>query len=153
MAVMRVEKNSNYMVKDGGQVVCLLNAQTIKNPYSYDRQRLMKRLDELGATIEYMAGSFVQAKRGTDTEIAMIYASVDYSKNEDSMILEHLRPVHKYADTIDSKHYEALAKGNFIDAILDRYNFEVECGIKLIQEYYALGPLIRSGTINIQAPF
>lgn len=132
------------MMSDGGQVVCLLNAQTIKNPYCYERQKLVNKLNELGATIEYMPGAFAQAERGTDTEIAMIYVSVESAKDEEnSLILEHLRPAHKYADSMDASQYESLAKGNFIDAILDRYNFEVECGIKLIQEYTSIRPLIQ----------
>ena len=131
------------MIKDGGQVVCLLNAQTIKNPFSYDRRLLVQKLDELGAAIEYMPGAFVEAERGTDTEIAMIYVSVEYAKTEDSWIMEHLRPAHKYVDGASDPEYEALAKGNFIDAIIDRYNYEVECGLRLIREWRAICPLIQ----------
>lgn len=131
------------MVKDGGQVVCLLNAQTIKNPFSYDRQQLVKKMHDLDAAIDYMPGAFVEAERGTDAEIAMIYVSVDYAKRDDSWIMDHLRPAHKYVDGAADSNYEALAKGNFIDAIIDRYNYEVECGLRLIQEWKTLRPLIR----------
>lgn len=131
------------MVKDGGQVVCLLNAQTLKNPFSYGRQQLVNKLHELGASIEYMPGAFVEAERGTDTEIAMIYVFVENARADDSWIMDNLRPAHKYADGADESEYDALAKGNFIDAIVDRYNYEVECGLRLIHEWKVIRPLIR----------
>ena len=132
------------MVADGGQVVCLLNAQTIRNPFSYDRQQLIKKLNELDADIEYISDAFTGAERKTDVEIAMIHAFVPYKVNDqDSLIMDHFRPAHKYADRMDQSEYDALAKGNFIDAIIDRYNYEVDCGLRLIHEWKVLRPLIQ----------
>ena len=39
------------MQKDGGGVICILNAETIRNPYTNERKTLVRRLTELGADI------------------------------------------------------------------------------------------------------
>lgn len=61
-----------------GQIVCLLNAETLKNPYSNERKELLLRLDKLNADIEYMNGQFngMDSQRRTDVEIAIVYISV-----------------------------------------------------------------------------
>lgn len=56
-----------------GQIVCLLNAQTLKNPCTNTRQLLVRRLKELNADIEYIENAFIDAERKTGVEIALIY--------------------------------------------------------------------------------
>lgn len=57
-----------------GQIVCLLNAETLKNPYTRTRQELVKKLEELGAEIEYIKDAFAgeDAQRQTDVEVALV---------------------------------------------------------------------------------
>lgn len=57
-----------------GQIICLLNAETLRNPYTRTRQELAKRLGELNAEIEYIKDAFngEDAKRKTDVEIALV---------------------------------------------------------------------------------
>ena len=54
--------------KNGGDIVCLLNAETIKNPYSNTRKDLYKKLKELDASIEFIENSFINAENKTDIE-------------------------------------------------------------------------------------
>ena len=131
------------MIKGGGQVVCLLNAETLKNPYNIQRRVLTNRLEQLGASIEYIAGAFGKAERGTDVEIALVYVKIKIAEDGDSMIMDRLRPAHKYTDKAEVGADRALAKADYIDAIVDRFNYEVECGIKLIQEYRVMLPLLQ----------
>lgn len=56
-----------------GQIVSLLNAQTLKNPCTNTRQLLVRRLKELNADIEYIENAFIDAERKTGVEIALIY--------------------------------------------------------------------------------
>lgn len=130
------------MIKDGGQVVCLLNAETLKNPYTAQRRVLLNRLEQMEASIEYISGAFGKAERGTDVEIALVNAKVEAAEDGDSMIMDRLRPAHRYTDKSDIGADRALAKADYIDAIVDRFNYEVECGIKLIHEYRVLAPMI-----------
>ena len=46
------------LMKNGGQVVCLLNAETLKNPYSNSRKELIQKLKELDAKIKYLEANF-----------------------------------------------------------------------------------------------
>lgn len=68
-----------------GQIVCLLNAETLKNPYTRTRQELVKKLDELGAEIEYIKDAFAgeDAQRSTDVEVAMVNIVIERRVEED----------------------------------------------------------------------
>ena len=50
------------MQQNGGQVVCLLNAETIRNPYSNTRKDLVRKLKEYDASIEYVQNAFRKEK-------------------------------------------------------------------------------------------
>jgi len=61
----------------GGQIVCLLNAETIKNPFSNSRKTLLTKLNQLSATIEYIPRAFWNAERKTDVEVALVYINIE----------------------------------------------------------------------------
>lgn len=54
-----------------GDIVCLLNASTIKLPYTERRKRL-KSLIEAHGSVEYIGAAFRTAERPTDVEIALV---------------------------------------------------------------------------------
>ncbi len=64
------------MQEDGGNIICILNAETIRNPWTNERKALVTRLGQLNAQISYMEGGFVHADRPTDVEIAVVKVSV-----------------------------------------------------------------------------
>ena len=64
-AIRLAEKNG------GSQIVCLLNAETIRNPYSKSRIQLKEILDNYGATYEYVQDAFKNAERNTDVEVVI----------------------------------------------------------------------------------
>ena len=66
-----------------GQLVCLVNAETLKNPCTNGRKVLLKRLDELNAEIEYIKDAFIDAERTTDVEIALVYVKIERSVEVD----------------------------------------------------------------------
>src|SRR5690625_4411730 len=59
------------------EIYAILNKQTLDNAYSNKRQELLRRLDELGAEIEYVSDAFAEAERKTDVEVALIRAKVE----------------------------------------------------------------------------
>ena len=65
-----------------GQIVCLLNAETIKNPYTNTRKMLVQKLEELNAEIEFIEDAFKSAKRTTDVEVALIHIKIDRTVEE-----------------------------------------------------------------------
>ena len=127
--------------KNGGEIVCLLNAETIKNPYSNDRKYLASLLSKYNADIEYIKNAFADkdSLRKTNVEIALIYIKID-KQYEDSIILEHLKQEEEYKTHQSGNSY--VVPKDFIEQIISRYNFEANAGIKLINEYEQLLPLL-----------
>lgn len=75
----------------GGDILCLLNAETIRNPYSMNRRLLVNQLEEYGATIEYVLEAFIDAERTTDVEIAMIFVHIPMTDTVGSFEQKHRR--------------------------------------------------------------
>lgn len=131
------------MQKQGGQICCIINAETIRNPYSNPRKELLTKLEYYNAEIEYIQNAFYDADRKTDVEIALIYISIPKSEN-DSIILGNLKQQEEKRVRIDSqnKYTNQMVNADFIKGIVEQYNFEVQTGLKLISEYEALKPLM-----------
>lgn len=55
-----------------GEIVCLLNAETITNPHTASRERLKGIIEQHGH-MEMLGKCFARAERKTDAEIAMVY--------------------------------------------------------------------------------
>ncbi|MEE0137690.1 hypothetical protein, partial [Fusobacterium ulcerans] len=70
-------KAMELMKGTGGQIICILNAETIKNPYSLYRQDLKNKLEKYEAEIEYHQEIFKNADRETNVEIALINIKIE----------------------------------------------------------------------------
>ena len=126
--------------KDGGKVVCLLNAVTIKNPYTNSRQLLKRKLDEYEADIEFLTGEFTTAEteRKTDVEVALIKVDIPV-KQKSSFIIDGLKKAKEEKETQEHEATE-LIKGNWIEQMVDQFNFELSAIKRLIDEYCAVVP-------------
>lgn len=116
----------------GGQVVCLLNAATIKNPYTNRRQALVQELGRLGATFEYIKDGFKKAERRTDVEVVIVSVHVPEPPSR-SRILEYLKKAPKY--TGENEPTAIAVKGDWVRGLIQQYNFEADFGIRLLREY------------------
>lgn len=119
--------------KDGGNIICILNAETIRNPYTNVRKDLLRRLDELHANITFISNAFSDAERQTDVEIAVIKVSVP-ERQKFSVIFDALKKKY-YEDVKESSDMTELALNDYIAMIVKQFELEVEAGIRLIQEY------------------
>jgi hypothetical protein len=54
-----------------GHIVCLLNEETVKNPYS-ERRKLLKHIIEQHGSVQYLGPVFHDAARKTDVNIALV---------------------------------------------------------------------------------
>ena len=129
------------LIKYSGQIVCLLNAETIRNPYTNTRKELVKKLEELNAKIEYLEESFAQAERKTMVEVALIYIDIN-AKEPISLILDNLEAPKgidlEFADHKDITLYDVMKR------MVQSYNHEIKVGIKLIEEYCRIQPYLIS---------
>ena len=61
----------------GGQIACILNAETIRNPYTNERKALIAKLEEQeDCKVEYATQAFMDADRKTDVEVALVYVKM-----------------------------------------------------------------------------
>lgn len=126
----------------GSTIRCILNAETIRNPYTNRRKVLAQKLNELGAEITFKTGAFKDAERSTDVEIAMVKLIVPEPQyaNDPESLYQKL----KMAAKLDEPTPEVteLTVENRIERIVAQFNFEVDAGLRLIREYQAMQPYI-----------
>lgn len=126
------------MVESGGSVRCILNAETIRNPFSKERQHLCTLLNEYEARIEYVQNAFLSAQRKTGVEVALVSVDIPRKESKFSHILEALdKDVLQRKSEMPPEQQE-LIKGDYIAAAVDRYNYEVEAGLRLIRDYLSM---------------
>lgn len=135
--------NALKFQEDGGNIICILNAETLKNPYSITRQALALRLEDLHADISYMQNEFVSAERKTSVEIAVVKVSIP-KKERDSRIFSELRESKQMSEQTVQEQ-TSLAENDYIKAAVKQFELETEAGIRLIREYQAMKPyMLRS---------
>ena len=131
------------MQKNGGGIICLVNAETIKNPYTNVRKDIVQRLTDLNAQIEFIEDAFVDAERKTNVEVALIKVFIP-PKEESSLFFEGLKSKTYNTHEYNSQELTTFASQNeYIELAVEQFNREVESGIKLINEYYAMKPYLK----------
>lgn len=123
----------------GGKIRCLLNAETVRNPYSAQRQLLQQYLEEYGAEVEILADAFKDAERQTDVTVALVRIDIPRPTYH-SEIYSRL----KEASNIEQPQTEAteLTLTDFLENIVQQFNFETDVGIALIREYLGMRPYL-----------
>ena len=127
--------------RNGGAVICLLNAETLKNECNNERIMLNRMLEEYNADIQYIQDAFMDAERKTNVEIALIKVKLP-DVQRDSFIFDSLEKAKEQREYTYNTENTQLAENDFLKAIVEQYKMEVEAGVKLIKEYYAMSPHI-----------
>lgn len=131
------------LMQRGGIICCILNAETLRNSYTVQRQELAAKLKGYGAEIEFVSGAFTDAERRTDVDVALIRVKIPAVK-VDSTIVEEMRKAPTYKTQTVPSELTELVQYNVIEEWVNRYNFEAACGIRLIEEYNAMQEMLRS---------
>lgn len=129
--------------ENGGEIVCLLNAETIRNPYSNSRKELVTKIKQLGGTVQYIKGAFEHAERPTDVEVCIVHINIP-NKADSSFIYENLMAARKREQekAEEEGRYEVSTAQNRVEALVEQYEQEAQLGISLIKEYDAVKPYI-----------
>ena len=100
------------LMRDGGQIVCLLNAETIRNPYTNSRKLLLQKLDEYEAEIEYRTAAFMTAEteRKTNVEVALIRVTIPEAERH-SILFDMLQKAKEHEQEHGDPHELTTAKG------------------------------------------
>jgi Dimethyladenosine transferase (rRNA methylation) len=126
--------------RNGGHLRCLVNAETITNPFTNVRKTVVRRLEELGAQIEYLSGAFVGGDRPTQVDAALIRLHVPRPEAP-SIILDSLNRAESHRESAMRPDAQ-IVEADFASAMVARFNLEARAGIRLIEEYNALRPHI-----------
>ena len=128
------------MQKNGGGIVCLLNAETIRNPYTAERKLLVDLLDKYGAEIRFIEDAFSDdAERKADVDVAIVRLHF-IPEREESTIWERMKKA--VDEDIDEQDAElhALVPGDYIEQAITLYRTEVAATMAFVREYKALSP-------------
>lgn len=131
------------LMERGGQIVCLLNAETIRNPYTNRRKVLVQNLHEHNARIEFIENAFRHAQRPTDVEIALVYVNIPRKENTSDILSSLRRASENIAENSEQTGY--LASADWLQNMIDGFEFEAKLGEKLINEFAALRPYMDPG--------
>lgn len=125
--------------RQGGAIICLLNAETVRNPYTGIRIRLMAKLKEYDAKIEYVEDAFSDAERRADVDVAIIRIHIPQPPQEESDIWQRMRKAVE-EDDIPDPELHALITGDYIEQAITLYRTEVAATMELVRQYKALVP-------------
>jgi len=116
-----------------GELVFLVNAEMVRNPYSKDRKEILRRLDELGADVEIVENAFADAERTADVDVAIIHVekrlSSDYALHDG---LDEAEDV----DVEISPGTPAKTKRDIADLVAE-YDAAVRAAVSMIRTYYS----------------
>lgn len=129
-----------------GEIVAIINAETIKNAYSKERQHLVNLIEKYGS-VEFLQEEFVEAERKTEVEIALVYLRKQSNVNEDICgdILDKLKRDQTEAEDLMEDYREINAvvlPKSFVENQVNAFNAAVLASKEAIfsrqrAEYYA----------------
>jgi len=127
--------------KDGGAIICLLNAETLRNPYTKSRQVLQRELEKHEAEVIFVDNAFSDAERKADVNVAIIRVNIPYRTEYHSDIWERME---KAAQDEKQEDFDVtdLVAGDYIEQAVTRFKVEVAASKELIRQYKALSPYI-----------
>lgn len=112
--------------RHGGAVIALVNAETIRNPYTNLRKELVQLIENAGGTAEYIEHAFLEAERQTEVEVALVRVKFPEPEHIPS-IMDKLQK-EKAVEESDPEERQHLADNDFIKAIVDQYQMEIKAG-------------------------
>lgn len=129
------------LCKHGGQIACILNAETVRNPFTNSRKLLAHELKKRGASIRFIDKGFNRSARKTDVDVALINVSVPV-KNKDTSIWDDLKKAQEMP--LESMSLNEVAPARQIDRLIREYDLLCEAGIVLMQKYNGIAPRIHN---------
>ena len=131
------------LCENGGQVACILNAETIRNPYTNSRKALAKELRRYNAQIRFIDNAFARAQRKADVDIAIINVSIPTTNSADTSIYDRLKKAREHEETGAGRKDE-IAPGDTVERLIREYDLLCESGIELMKVFNGVSPYIRA---------
>ena len=140
------------MQKDGGKIACILNAETIRNPYTNERKMLKSLLAKYAARIEFVKDGFKNAQRRTGVEVALVYIDIPRKANDYSSFFEGAKKaVEKDYSELHEQNTQLVIADDIL-SLIEYFNVEAKAGVDLMLAYEAIVPNIMSGKGDYEKP-
>ena len=123
----------------GGDVICLLNAETLRNPCAPERVALAKKLQKYEAQVEYVEDAMADAERPARVDVAIVRVHVPAPEAGESDIWERMKKAVD-AEEMPDPELEALVSGDYIEQAIRLYQTEVAATLELVKHYRQLCP-------------
>ena len=124
---------------DGCEIACILNAETIKNPFSNERKQLIKELEaQEKFTVTYKQEAFVDAERQTDVEVALVYVRKKATEIGCNILNKFQKA---FVAQREQTSQNSLTRYGEIESLIDRHDAEVSAAIALYDEIDAYNQL------------
>lgn len=114
-----------WEVLDHGHIVCVLNAETIRNPYSEERKMLSRLIDAFSyRDTRFVENAFSDAERQTDVEIAIVWLE---KPKKETAVPDFDTQRMDFDGRVEEPEFaeNQLARADIIGAIVDQYNAAV----------------------------
>ena len=143
-----------HIMERGGEVRCILNAETIRNPCTNERKELAALLAKYNARITYKQDAFTHATRKTAVEVALVFVTIPPAPPVSRIRLElNAETTHRYQAAPD---LVALVSNDPLTAAVERYNAAADCLARLYEEYDGISSLFtlpkKQGDSSAPAP-
>jgi hypothetical protein len=116
-----------------GHIVFLLNAETLRNPHTTIRKKLVQRLEELEADVEYLADEFIQAERKTAVDVALVHIHVKREIEQD--LFEGVTDA-KQGDPGEAHKQREVMEKESIRGLVADYDRAVKIGTEVLLDFY-----------------
>lgn len=125
--------------KNGGKVCCLLNAETLRNPFTNERKVLLQQLRRYNAKTKYINNAFATAERKAQVDVVIVWLDIPYYCGESSLLegLERAKQEESYIPEVTD-----LCFGGTIEGMIQRFELECKLVTELMREYEAIKPYI-----------
>lgn len=135
------------MVKhNGGSIICIMNANTLRKANTRTRIKLLEQLSSVGANVDYLEDAFVDAERKTNVSIAVVKVDVQQPEDnaKESYFFSKLEKAKEKTFTSDQEENNELIYSDQIKRMVQDYEVEVRAGIEFIDEYLRISPRLRN---------
>lgn len=117
-----------WHISRGALIKCLLNAETLRNPYSGERKQLARLIEQYGSVKE-LGRCFAQADRPTQVEVVLVTLQNPQARPAFSLEYDAVKP--------DSLDFEALPHGLAPRDIFDSYESQFMAATAAYEELLA----------------
>lgn len=120
----------------GAQIVCVLNAETIRNPNTRERLHLLDQLQRYSARIEFLEQQFVtpETERKTGVEVALISMVVAPDAGHRTDYTKDLKQ-EAWAEAVGDRSQGDVAPKDPIGILVRRFQVAQDNGLEIIRKY------------------